>query len=291
MNIPPLAAIRAFESAARHLSFTRAADELGMTQAGVSYQIKLLEERLGAALFLRKPRALELTALGARLAGPTSQAFDLLRAAYADPLGRATTLSVTTPVTLSGNWLAERMGRFQMEHPDLTLRLDASDRLIDFNREDFDIAIRHGDGNWPGLATHRLFDYEVTPMLSPTLLPDGPLTRPEQLHDLPWIDTQDPNWALWMQQAGVAGCICHERHTPDLGTQIHEARAAIAGQGVAMLTPRFFRYELATGSLVQPFPLTATNGLAYWLAYPESRRSRPAIRAFRQFILAEAEKS
>lgn len=288
MHMPPLAAIRVFESAARHLSFTRAAEELGMTQAGVSYQIKILEERLGAALFLRRPRALELTALGLRLAAPTVQAFDTLRSAYAEPSGRAATLSITTPVTLSGNWLAERLGRFQMENPDLTLRLDASDRMIDFNRDDFDLAIRFGAGEWPGLISHRLFDFEITPMLSPSLLKGAPMTSPADLARLPRLDPNDPNWSLWLTLAGVTDQLCNPRQAPDLGTQIHEARAAIAGQGVAMLTPRFFRYELATGSLIQPFPLTAGNGKAYWLVYPEPRRNRPAIRAFRQFLLSEA---
>lgn len=287
MQLPPLAAIRAFESAARHLSFTKAAAELGMTQAGVSYQIKLLEDRLGQALFLRRPRALELTQLGERLSAPTTQAFDLLRNAYADSSGRAATLSITTPITLSGNWLAERLGRFQMDHPDLTLRLDASDRMIDFARDDFDLAIRFGLGDWPGLTAHRLFDFEITPMLSPGLLQGRSLTRPADLLGLPRIDSGNPHWAVWMTMAGLSDHPDPASPTPDLGTQIHEARAAIAGQGVAILTPRFFRYELATGSLIQPFAMTAGNGKSYWLVYPEARRNRPAIRAFRQFILSE----
>lgn len=288
MQLPPLAAIRVFEAAARHLSFTKAADELGITQAGVSYQIKLLEDRLGAPLFLRRPRALKLTELGTRLAAPTTQAFDILRNAYADPAGRASTLSITTPLTLSGNWLAERLGRFQMDNPELTLRLDASDRVIDFNRDDFDLALRNGKGDWLGLVQHRLFDFDFTPMLSPQLLAGRVLGDPAELLDLPWIELQHASWALWMEKAGVTTDRCRPK-TPGLGTQIHEARAAIAGQGVAMLTPRFFRYELATGSLIQPFPMTATNGTSYWLVYPEARRNRPSIRAFRKFLLAEAE--
>lgn len=283
----PLAAIRVFEAAARHLSFTRAATELGMTQAGVSYQIKLLEDRLGAPLFLRRPRALKLTRLGAELAGPTSQAFEILRNTYAAPEGRDKSLSISLPVTLAGNWLAERLGRFQVDHPDLSITMDASDRLVDFTRDETDLAIRYGDGNWPGLIAHHLFDFEVTPMLSPALLACCDLDTPDQIHDLPWLDPQDSTWALWIEQAGVTGCACNPHPAPTLGTQIHEGRAATAGQGVAMLTPRFFRYELATGSLIQPFPLLARNGKAYWLVYPESRRNRPAIRAFRRFILAE----
>lgn len=287
MQLPPLAAIRVFESAARHLSFTKAATELGMTQAGVSYQIKLLEERLGTPLFLRKPRALQLTRLGTQLSAPTSQAFEILRHAYADPTDSGKTLSISSPITLAGNWLGERLGRFQMEHPALSIKMDANDRLVDFAHDDVDIAIRHGDGDWPGLTAQHLFDFEVTPMLSPNLLKTCCLETPEQLRDLPWIDPQDPNWELWIKKAGVTSCACYSRQTPVLGTQVNEARAAIADQGVAMLSPRFFRYELASGSLIQPFQLLAGNGKAYWLVYPEARRNRPTIRAFRQFLLAE----
>ena len=155
-NLPSLAALRVFESVARQLSFTAAARDLGMTQAGVSYQIRLLEERLGGALFLRKPRGIELTALGGRLAGPTREAFDLLRAAYA-PQAEADSLSISTLPTMAGNWLSQRLGRFQADNPNLSVRMEASDHLVDFAREDIDVAIRLGEGDWPGLTAQKLF--------------------------------------------------------------------------------------------------------------------------------------
>ncbi|MBB1497557.1 LysR substrate-binding domain-containing protein [Paracoccus sp. MC1862] len=287
-NLPPLAALRVFESVARHLSFTAAARDLGMTQAGVSYQVRLLEERLGGPLFLRKPKGIELTALGARLAGPTREAFDLLRAAYA-PQAEADSLSISTLQTLAGNWLSQRLGHFQSENPHLSVRMEASDHLVDFAREDIDVAIRFGDGNWPGLAAQRLFTVDFTPMLSPALIArHGPLTGPEQIVPLPWIARDDPSWGIWLAAAGVRlSCDDPPRPSLTLGTQIHEARLAMAGNGVAMLTPRFFRFELAAGALVQPFALTATDGKAYWLVHPPARRNRPAIRAFRRFLLAE----
>lgn len=288
-NLPPLTALRVFDSVARQMSFTAAARDLGMTQAGVSYQIRLLEERLGGPLFLRKPKGVELTALGARLAGPTRDAFDLLRATYA-PQPETDTLSISTLQTLAGNWLSQRLGRFQAENPGLSVRMEASDHLVDFAREDFDVAIRFGDGNWPGLTAQKLFTVDFTPMLSPALAErHGPLTDPSQIVPLPWIDRDDPSWGIWLAAAGVR-LSCNDPPRPSLmlGTQIHEARLAMAGNGVAMLTPRFFRFELAAGALVQPFGITATDGKAYWLVHPPARRNRPAIRAFRRFLLAEA---
>lgn len=288
-NLPPLSALRVFDAVARQLSFTAAAGDLGMTQAGVSYQIRLLEDRLGGPLFLRKPKGIELTALGKRLARPTHDAFDTLRAAYT-PASAGDTLSISTLPTFAGNWLSQRLGRFQMDNPGLAVRLDSSDHLVDFAREDVDVVIRYGRGDWPGLTVHKLFDVDFSPMLSPALAERvGPLTDPAQIVPLPWLDAQDPHWDLWLAAAGAGrdACDCTPRAALTLGTQIHEARAAMAGEGVALLTPRFFRFERATGSLIQPFDLAVKNGKSYWLAYPTARRNRPAIRAFRRFLLAE----
>lgn len=288
MSIPPLAALRAFEAVARHLSFTRAADELGMTQAAVSYQIRLLEERLGTPLFLRKPREITLTETGALFARPTVDAFDLLRETYSDPSADAvSTLSISTVPTFAGAWLSPRLGKFQMSHPNLAVRLETSDNIVDFGREDITVAIRAGDGDWPGLESHFLMDIEYTPMLSPELAKKHAPREPADLLKLPLLDVVDPNWAVWFTQMGVPLPACPPRAGLTLSTDLHEARAALAGYGVALLTPRFFRFELATGGLVQPFPEVAKNGRAYWLVYPKGRRNRPAIRRFRAFLLDE----
>lgn len=288
MPIPPLAALRAFEAVARHLSFTRAAEDLGMTQAAVSYQIRLLEERLGAPLFLRKPREITLTETGALFARPTIDAFDLLREAYADPSADSvSTLSISTVPTFAGAWLSPRLGKFQMNQPNLAVRLETSDNLVDFGREDISVAIRAGDGAWPGLAAHFLMDVEYTPMLSPELAKTVDLREPSDLLKLPLLDTVDPNWAIWMRTAGVDYKEGPRRPGLTLSTDLHEARAALGGYGVALLTPRFFRYELATGGLIQPFPIISRSGRSYWLAYPQGRRNRPAIRKFRAFLLDE----
>lgn len=288
MSIPPLAALRAFEAVARHLSFTRAAEDLGMTQAAVSYQIRLLEERLGTPLFLRKPRGIVLTETGALFARPTIDAFDMLRETYSEPSADSvSTLSISTVPTFAGVWLSPRLGKFQMKHPNVAVRLEISDNLVDFGREDITVAIRAGNGNWPGLEAHELMPVEYTPMLSPALAAKHVLRQPPDILKLPLLDRVDPNWAVWMRQAGVDFWETAPRPGLTLSTDMHEARAALEGYGVALLTPRFFRYELATGGLVQPFPLVAKNGRSFWLVYPKGRRNRPAIRKFRAFLLDE----
>lgn len=288
MELPPLSALRVFEAASRHLSFTRAAEALGMTQAAVSYQIKLLEERLGAQLFLRKPKGLELTALGARLAGPTSEAFDLLRETYSERTSQSETLTISALTTMAGNWLSYRLGRFQMAQPDLAVRLETDDRLVDFARQDVDVAIRFGTGPWPGLVAHKLFDAELTPMLSPaTLDREGPITGPIDVVEMPWLNNQDSAWDGWLRAAGIAEMSCVKTRRFTMDSQLHLGRAALAGDGVALLNPRFFRMELATGSLIQPFDLVWRCGGAYWLVYPQTRRNRPIIKAFQRFMLAE----
>lgn len=286
MSQPPLASLRVFDAVARHRSFTAAAGELGMTQAAVSWQIKALEGRLGAALFLRKPRGVELTELGARLAPSTAEAFAILRDGW-QALDRAAgeRLSISTLATFAGNWLAQRLGRFQIENPGISVRLDVSDQLVDFARDDFDVAIRYGLGDWPGMESVKLFSADFAPVMAPALA--AGLREPADLLAVPRIDSDDPLWALWFEAAGVACPTLTAKPRLVFGTQIHEARAAASGAGAAMLTPRFFRLELATGALVQPFDVLATNGKGYWLVYPSSRRHRPAIRQLRRFLLEE----
>ncbi|RVA21731.1 LysR family transcriptional regulator, partial [Mesorhizobium sp. M7A.F.Ca.CA.004.11.2.1] len=192
-QLPPLQAIRVFEAVARHLSFTKAASELAMTQAAVSYQIKVLEERVGAPLFLRRPRQIALTEAGQRLAPAVSEAFAILGQAYAAARGGADgLLCVTTVLTFASNWLAHRLGSFQIAHPALAVRLETSSRLTDFAREDTDIAIRSGGGKWPGLEAHKLLDADFTPMLSPKLAATiGGVREPADLLRLPILDPGD----------------------------------------------------------------------------------------------------
>lgn len=288
-QLPPLTAIRVFEAAARHASFTKAAAELGMTQAAVSYQIKLLEERVGAPLFLRKPRQVALTEAGGRLAPAVTEAFGILSEAYAAARsGSGGTLCISTVLTFASNWLARHIGSFQMRHPAIAVRLDTSSRMVDFSREEVDIGIRSGDGNWPGLVAHLLFRAQYSPMLSPRLAESiGGLNEPADLLKLRILDPTDVWWKRWFALANVPVDALEGRPDTSMGSQAYEANAAMAGQGVAILTRRFFTSELADGRLIQPFDIVGDDGHAYWLVYPEGRRNTPKIRAFRDWVLAE----
>ena len=288
-NLPPLATVRVFEAAARHLSFTRAADELGMTQAAVSYQIKLLEERLGAPLFFRRTRAVELTATGRLLAPATSEALDQLAAAFSAAKADAGgVLSISVLPTFAAHWLAPRIGRFQMKHPDIAVRTRATRDVASFSRDDVDVAIRSGRGDWPGLEGHPLFPVDFTPMYSPKLIErHGPIDGPADLLRLLLIDPGDRWWTLWFDAMGVSGFEPAGHPDSRMGDQHLEARAAIGGYGVAILTPAFYRQEIEAGLLVQPFATASEAGQFYFLAYPTARRTVPKIRAFREWILDE----
>ena len=290
---PPLQAIRAFEAAARHASFTKAADELGMTQAAVSYQIKVLEERIGTPLFLRKPRQVALTETGQRLAPAITEAFALIGDAYAAARGGADgLLCISTVQTFASNWLARHLGSFQIAHPALAVRLDTSSHLVDFAREAVDIGIRSGGGNWPGLATHLLFRADFTPMLSPKLADSiGGVKTPADLLRLPILDPEDAWWKAWFVAAGLPADELARRTGSSMGSQASLGSAAMAGHGVAILTRALFAAELGDGRLIQPFDISGDDGHAYFLVYPESRRNVPKIKAFREWILDEVARS
>ena len=289
-HLPPLAASRDFEAAARHLSCTRAAEELGMTQAAVSYQIKLLEERVGGTLFLRRPREVVLTELGRQLAPEATRAFDILRGAFVGLLEREQgTLIVNTMHTFASQWLAPRLGLFQMQHPEIAVRLEVMQRLVDFAREEVDVVVRAGKGNWPGLVAIKLIDVRFTPMLSPELGASvGGIREPADILKLPLIDSRDPWWVIWLRANNQPLDVLETQSLPSMNMQTLDAAAAIAGQGVTLLSPEYFQRELADGRLIQPFEQVIDEGNAYWLAYPESRRNTPKIRAFRDWIVAEA---
>ena len=287
--LPPLTAVRAFEAAARHQSFTKAAEELGMTQAAVSYQVKVLEDRLGKALFHRLPKKVELSETGRRLAPAVAAAFQGLHAAFAEL--RETddaVLAVTAVHTFATNWLVPRLGAFQQQHPEIAVRIDLSSRNVDFTREEFDLGIRGGRGKWPGLQGQELIPIAFTPLCSPDFLArHGPWAAPADMLKAPRLDAHDEWWRLWCLAAGIT-------HTPpatssnvSLDVQSLLGTAAIAGQGVAMLMPAFFAADLAAGRLLQPFPLMATDDTGYWLVYPEARKNVRKIRAFRDWILGE----
>jgi LysR family glycine cleavage system transcriptional activator len=277
LKLPPLSAIRAFEAAARHGSFTRAADELGMTQAAVSYQVKVLEDRIGNPLFLRQPRRVVLSEAGKRLAPAVTEAFQRLGAAFA---------SFNTFCT---NWLVPRLGTFQMAHPNIAVRLDATPRLVDFTQEEVDVGIRGGAGVWPGLKAHFLFPVELAPVCSPEFLRRvGGVRTAEDMLNLSLLDCDDECWPRWFANAGIPNPPPLKGPGIHVQTQQMIASAAIAGQGIALITPALFCDDLASGRLVKVLPIVVSDSnMHYWLVYPEDRQNVPKIRAFRDWILAE----
>jgi len=283
----PLNALRVFEAAARHGSFTRAGDELGMTQKAVSYQVKLLEETLGETLFLRQPRQVVLSEAGERLLPKVAEGLGKLAEAIADLRGASEQkLHIHSTPTFALQWLSRTLGDFQLRHPNVAVRLSTSQDVIDFAKDEADVAIRWGKGDWPGLECHRVMRMNFTPMLSPALSESiGGVKAPADLLKLPIVSARDIWWRTWFSAAGIDDPDL-ERYPPnELGTQTIDAQIAIAGQGVAVLNPGHFRAEVAAGQLFQPFELTCNDGRDYWLAYPQNRRSIPKIRAFRDWIL------
>lgn len=281
--LPPLTAIRAFDAVARHLSFTRAAAELGMTQAAVSYQIRVLEDRLGP-LFRRSRPHIALTPLGRRLAPDTREALALLARAYAQArAATAEVLSITVLPTFAAQWLASNIGAFQLAHPDIAVRLDSTQALEDLSAGSFDLAIRSGRGDWPGLEMHRLMPVTFTPMMAPALARQLPSDcGAEALLTLPLIDEDDPWWRLWFAELGVQ--YSPRRSGTRMGAQHLEAQAAMAGRGAAMLTPFFYGAELAQGRLVRPFDHAAADGQSYYLCHVRGRVPRK-VALFRDWLL------
>jgi LysR family glycine cleavage system transcriptional activator len=286
-HLPPLPSVRVFEAAARHENFTLAAGELGMTQAAVSYQIRLLEERLGVPLFVRSKRRVTLSDAGRRLAPIVSDAFDRMGEGFADLIDEdESVLAISTAQTFASNWLAGHLGAFQVARPELAVRLQTSNGLVDFARDEADVAIRMGEGHWPGLRSHFLFHHHFTPMCTADFRDRHGLGEPKDVLRVPRLTPDDEWWEVWLSAAGVA--LPTER-TPGirLDSQATEGQAAMAGHGIGLLTPMFWKAELAAGRLVRPFPLIACERRAHWLVYPEHKRGRAKIRAFRDWLLGE----
>jgi len=287
-QIPPLSAVRVFEAAARHLNFTRAAKELAMTQAAVSYQIRMIEDRLGTALFIRFGRRVALSPAGQRLAPQVTTAFDMLDEAFAKVRQvESGVLTISAAPGIAASWLGPRLARFQLAKPDMAVRLLATHELVDFAREDVDVGIRIGGGQWPGLRAIEMFPADYTPMCSPAYLERmGPFSDPAQLLGALRMNSDDVWWRAWFTQMGVPIPRDLDRNSIHVDSQVIEGMAAVAGEGIAMLTPRFWPFEIATGRLVQIFPDVGRGG-SFWLVYPEHRHGSPKVKAFREWLMAE----
>lgn len=290
-TLPPLAAVRVFEAAARHQSFTQAAAELGMTQAAVSYQVKLLEERLGVPLFLRAKRRVQLSDAGRRAATLVTAGLDQIADAFSGLIAdNAGVLTISTTQTFASEWLAPRLGRFQLPRPDLAVRLLTQNDVIDFAREDVDVGIRTGAdcSAWTGLRCHFLFRLHGTPLATPEFRDEHAIRTPADLLRVPRITPDDVWWDQWFAQVGVPAP-AKKSGGMRLDAQSMEGNAAMAGAGAAILTPFFWPSTMASGRLVQLFPDLLIEPRCYWLVYPEYKRKQPKIAAFRDWTLEQVE--
>jgi LysR family transcriptional regulator, glycine cleavage system transcriptional activator len=292
-RLPPLSAVRVFEAAARHENFTSAANELGMTQAAVSHQIRLLEDRLGLQLFTREKRRVHLTEAARRVAAAAGRGLDMIESAFAELRAEdEATLTVSTTPTFANAWLAWRLGGFQMAHPDTAVRLVVSAEVSDFNAGAVDVAIRSGRGDWDDGRAEALMPIEFTPMCSPAFLAArGGSIMLEDLPNLPLISPDEPSWARWLADAGLDAGPVRLKPGVRMDSEANEGHAAMAGLGVAMLTPFFWASDMAEGKLVRLFDQTSTLGQGYWIVAPEHRWRSPKIARFREWLHAEIGKS
>jgi len=289
-RLPALNALKAFEAAARYESFTRAAEELCVTQGAVSHQVKALEAELGIKLFNRERQRLVITEAGRVYLSVVRDAFDRIAGGTERLLQRqsAGALTVSTSPNFAAKWLVHRLGRFAEAHPTIELRVSASLHHVDFAREDVDLAIRHGDGQAPGLHVARLCVEELFPVCSPKLLEArSPLRNPADLsrHTLLHVnDRQD--WSKWLETVGVRNM------GPSRGPVLNQASmaidAAIDGQGVALARTALAAWDLIGGRLVRPFAMALPASFAYWIVCPKATAKLPKIAAFIEWLLAEA---
>jgi LysR family glycine cleavage system transcriptional activator len=288
-RFPPLAAIRAFEAAARHGKFVAAARELGMSAAAVSYHVRQLEAQLGVTLFRRHPHRVELSEAGALIAAEAEKAFAGLRASFARAVEiDANRLSLTALPTFGTSWLAPRLGRFRALHPDIQVQLDVSDAAEDLTEGRFDLAIRNGDGGWPGLRTIELFPSVFMPLCVPELKSaTAGIEDPRTPLAVPLLGRPDW-WALWYRALGQQEGPPPTRFGTSLATEYLDVAAALAGHGVVIASPILFGGEIDAGRLVPAHDRVVPAGRSFWLAYPVARRQSRKIGLFRDWLCAEA---
>ena len=280
----PLNGLRAFEASARHLSFTRAAIELCVTQAAVSQQVKGLETRLGVALFQRLPRGLKITAEGEALLPTVTSSFDQM-ATTLDRIeaGQVRELLFLGVVgTFAVGWLLPRLAAFQKRHPFIDVRVSTNNNRVDMAAEGLDFAIRFGQGSWHGTDAFRLFEAPLSPLCTPKLA--EMLKEPADLMDATLLRSYSADeWSTWFAAAGVspaaqvnAGIV--------FDTSLGMMEAALQGLGVALAPPSMFSRHLTSGAVMQPFPVTISLG-SYWLTRLQSKPQTSAMQAFSDWLL------
>ena len=287
-RLPPLNALRAFEAAARLGSISRAADEIHVTHGAVSHQVKALEEFLGVTLFDKQGRGVVLTPAGRRLAERAGSALDQIAeiaAAIAriDDPGR---LTISTLPSLATRWLMPRIGTFMEAHPEFQVNLHTSQSLVDFTRDDVDVAIRFGRGDWPGVRLERLMGEEYLAVCSPKLNRGALPATPADLRNYRLLRSDSELWEPWFRAAGL------DWPEPTKVSVIDDSSmlllAAASGQGIALARRSLAAADLASGALVQLFDISIAAASAHWLVWPPHADDYPKVRAFRQWARGEA---
>jgi LysR family transcriptional regulator, glycine cleavage system transcriptional activator len=290
-SLPPLNALRSFDAAARHQSFTRAAEELCVTQGAVSHSVKALETELGLQLFKRERNGLVITDAGRDYLAVVRDVFERLELGTDRVLKRqrSGTIAVSTSPDFAAKWLIARLGRFAEAHPEIELRLSATMHHVDFAREDVDLAIRHGNGNWLGLDAVNLTAEELFPVFSPSLMTNrGGIHEPEDVLRFPLLHLDDRlDWSRWLEAAGAPseGLL----HGPIVNHASMLIDAAIDGQGIALARTMLASSDLIAGRLVRLFQAALPLKNNYWIICPKATRSLPKIIAFRDWLLEEVD--
>jgi LysR family transcriptional regulator, glycine cleavage system transcriptional activator len=288
-RLPPLNALKAFEAAARSESFTRAAQELNVTQGAVSHQVKALEATLGIKLFNRERHRLVMTEAGRDYLAVVRDALDRIAAGTERLMQRqsAGALIISTSPDFAAKWLVNRLGRFAESHPGIDLRVSAAAHHVDFAREDVDVAVRHGDGKWPGLDAVRLCSERLFPVCSPKLVSGrNRITTASDLLKFPLLRLDD--WKTWNRWFAAAGVIDPVAHGPVLNRASMLIDAAVDGQGVALARTALAAWDLINGRLVRPIDVSLKLSNVYWIVCPKATSSVPKIATFRKWLLAEA---
>ncbi len=290
-GLPSLNALRAFVAAGRHLSFTRAAEELYVTQGAVSRLVKQLEEDLGVGLFSRGPRGLELTEAGAAYLPPLTEAFERMQAATRliarNGKRPANRLAITMLPTFAMRWFMPRLADFHQLHPEIAVDVTSADRPVDFASEPVDVGIQYGSGQWPAeLQAEFLFAETVILVASPALLKRKPLQKAEDVkrHTLLTHSTRPEAWAEWFAAAGLRGST---PRGPAFEHFFMSIEAAVNGLGLALVPDFFVTQELRDGRLIDPLPqLRVQRPGGYYLLCLKGRDREPAIRAFRNWLFS-----
>jgi LysR family transcriptional regulator, glycine cleavage system transcriptional activator len=288
-RLPPLNALPSFEAAARHLNFSKAADELHVTHGAVSRAVRNLEDYLGLRLMIRASRSVRLTPVGASFAAEIRDVLEHLAAATLAATGQTSRIvSVSTIDSFAARWLMPRLFRFRRAHDDIDVRVATSERLADFVSDGIDIAIRCGGGQYPGLSAELLMTEDHFPVCSPKLLKGrhplrtpADLARHTLLHDVFTVD-----WAIWLRNAEIDSIDPHRG--PTFLSSDHAIQAAVRGEGVVLGRSALVCDDLAAGRLVRPFELSLPAGFAYYVVCPQRALRRPSVKAFHDWLMAEA---